>query len=70
MKRSRYQLLLEKGLENRAIELYKAGLTMRKVGSLLGRSRTWVWRVVNERLPDAFVDNSVDNLVDKEKQRV
>jgi predicted DNA-binding transcriptional regulator AlpA len=54
MKKSKYQLSLETDLSKKAIELYKQGLTMREVGDKLGRSRTWVWRLVQKQLPKAF----------------
>ena len=39
--------LLEKK-KKKAIELYKQGLTMREVGKLVGKSRTWVWEIFQE----------------------
>lgn len=62
MKKSKYQLSSEISLEKKAIQLYKQGLTMREVGAKLNKSRTWVWRIVNEKLPQAF---AVDKVVDK-----
>ena len=54
MKKSKYQLKQETDLEKMAIQLYKQGLTMREVGDKVNKSRTWVWRRVQEKLPTAF----------------
>ena len=31
-----------------ALDLYKEGLTMREIGTRLGRSASWVWNAVHE----------------------
>lgn len=54
MKKSIYQLNNEADVEKMAVQLYKQGLTMREVGDKIGKSRTYVWRIVNEKLPTAF----------------
>jgi len=54
MKKSKYQIEIEKNTEKRAIALYKSGLTMREVGEKINRSRQWVCNIVNEKLPSAF----------------
>lgn len=55
MKRSKYQIRNEQNLGKTAIQLYKQGFTMREVGKKVNRSRTWVWKIVNEKLPAAFL---------------
>jgi len=60
MKRSKYQMLLQPNLTKQAVKLYKQGLTMREVGSKLGKSRTWVWRIIQKELPQAFSVTNID----------
>jgi len=43
MKLSPYAVQKNKELEQKAIELYKTGLSTRKVGAEIGRSYQWVW---------------------------
>lgn len=52
---STYRLEKIEALKQKAIELYKQGLTSREVAREIGRSHTWVCWVVKERLPDAIV---------------
>lgn len=47
-KKSIYQ---DKDLKNRAIELYKTGLTTREVGKIIGKSHTWVAELVKKLSP-------------------
>ena len=44
--KSQYQLKKEKEIEKKTISLYKQGLTMREVGKIIGKSRTFVWRIM------------------------
>lgn len=63
MKRSKYQLKSEVDLEKKTIALYKTGLTMREVGEKVGKSRSYVWRIVNKYLPKAFDVTSLDKML-------
>ena len=45
---SKYQLKKIAKLKRRAYMLYKQGLTVRDVGDVVGRSRTWVSDAVRE----------------------
>ncbi len=48
MKISPFQKARKKKLEEKAITLYKTGLSTREVGKALKRSHTWVWRIVKD----------------------
>ena len=48
MKLSPYRQKIVDEKKKKAIKLYKQGLTMREVGKLLGKSRTWVCDAVKE----------------------
>ncbi len=48
MKRSKYQNKKIIKLKERALKLYKQGLTTRDVGKIVGRSHAWVAIVVKE----------------------
>lgn len=56
MKKSKFQISLEKDLKTQTIKLYKQGLTMREVAEKVGKSRMWVCRIVNENIKDPFGD--------------
>lgn len=54
MKKSKFQISLEKDLKNQTVKLYKQGLTMREVAEKVGKSRMWVCRVVNDNIKNPF----------------
>jgi transposase len=41
-----YKLIEEK--KAKAIHLYTQGMTLREIGKILARSRTWVWKVIKQ----------------------
>ena len=48
MKMSQYQKEKKDEQQEKAVELYKKGLTTREVGKALGRSHTWAWNAVRK----------------------
>ncbi|MDD5590054.1 MAG: helix-turn-helix domain containing protein [Candidatus Portnoybacteria bacterium] len=53
---STFRLKKIEELKQKAVTLYKQGLTTREVGKIMGKSHTWVWDSVREKLPDAMAD--------------
>ena len=58
MKISPYQKARKKKLEEKAITLYKTGLSTREVGKALTRSHTWVWNIVKELVAEEELSTS------------
>lgn len=52
MKVSVYQKKKVEDLKNKAVKLYKQGLTTRQVGEVLNRSHNWVALAVREKISD------------------
>lgn len=46
MKTSQFQKNKETALKKKAILLYRQGLPTREVGKVVGRSHTWVWKII------------------------
>lgn len=67
LKKSKYQIQIDNKsrqvLIKKIISLYKSGLPMRTVGEQVGKSRTYVCRVIKEYLPTAFSVTSIDKKV-------
>ena len=53
---STFRLKKIEELKQKAVTLYKQGLTTREVGGIIGKSHTWVWDAIREKLPDAMAD--------------
>jgi len=49
MKKSPYQTKKIENLKNKAVVLYRQGLTTREVGKIVSRSRTWVAEAVRDK---------------------
>lgn len=45
-------------LKQKAVTLYRQGLTTREVGKIIDKSHTWVWDAIKEKLPNAMADLS------------
>ena len=66
---SQYQLEKIAKLKSRTFELYKTGLSMRQVASLVGMSTGWVHSAIQDvKALNALVDNSTDKTLYKNEQ--
>jgi len=45
---SKYQKEKIMETKRKSLEMYKAGLTVREIGKVIGKSHTWVWSAVRE----------------------
>lgn len=57
---SQFKIEKIKKMHIKAWDFYRTGLSTREIGKLMGKSHTWVWNAIKERVATKSVDNSVD----------
>ena len=57
MKTSPFRLQRKELLKQKAISLYKEGLTTREVAKIVKKSHTWVWLLIREEFPNLYEKN-------------